>query len=490
MDVTLLIKAVDNATMPIKRITQSVGAMNEKIKATTLAMSAQNLGRSFSNFASTAAADMGRFAIAAGATGFALKKMFIDPAVQAERFSFQLKGLYKGDLAQTQKSFQFLKQFALESNFGIEELTQSFIRLEASGLNPADGALLALTDSAAKYGASREQFLNVTDAISQMAAIGKIELEQLKRVAVVIPDTFEALSAELGVTQEGMFKLLSQGKLQMPAVQALIRGLGKASQGAGKDFSKSFTGAISMIDDAWKNFAVDVMNSGAFDTLAQSIRDSLSFIDNMKANGSYGDAVKQFGAMMNDAAKAAIEIGKGVVKAGAVILPVFTYLIEAVGGFDKVIYALTAYMFANTIVAFAQTAQAIYGMAKASIVFAASNPLLAALTAISLVIIAIVANIDKIEAGFKRLFGVESNLPTFDMTSSIGIPMQSQTGIGPLANPAPIDYNRAIMRENKLFSESNINVTFDERGKPQVQSIKSSGASKVRANVGFAGAKL
>lgn len=482
MNVSIAIKAIDAASAPIRNLTRTLNVASAAAKNANFS---QAFGR-FQEASSAALASVGKFAAVTAVAGYGFKRLFVDPAAQAERFRFQLKGLYKGDIEQTGKSFNFLRGFAEQSNFGIQELTQSFIRLEASGLNPTGGALLSLTDAAAKYGATTEQFLGVTDAISQMAAVGKIELDQLKRVAVVVPDAFKALSDEMGVSQEDMFKLLSAGKLGLPAVQALIRGLGKAAKGSGAEFSQSFVGSIGMLGDAWFNFANDVMNSGAFKEMASAIQGALSEIAQMKKDGRYGKAVEEFGKTMRDIIKSVISAGRAVYAAFTAMVGPIGFVVEMLGGFQNVIYMITGFMVAKTVVAFAQVASAIIDMAKASAVFAMTNPMLAAFLAISAVVTLIVLNIDKI----KDFFGIGKNIPTFDMTSSIGIPMQSQTGIGPLANPRPIDYNRAVMRENKLFSESNINVTFDENGKPQVKSITSRGDARIKANVGYAGAKL
>lgn len=484
MVASITIKLNDMLTAQSKRIVGSLSAINEKAKK----IAASGLNRSLESITKPAQNTSKSFALLdsslAKATigAYAFNRAFIHPAMTAERFSFALKGLYGGDIKQTQKAFTYLREFAEKSSYGIEELTSGFIRLQAAGLEPMRGSLMSITDAGVKFGASSMQIENVIDAISTMAAMGKIELEQIKRVALVIPDTFKLLSKQLGVSQDELFKLISAGELKLPHIRQLIVALGNSARGSSDAFSKSFIGTISKISDYWFNFAVDLMNSGPFQAMAESVNAFLDKLDELKKNGQYKKFIDETAKSLIDFIKAASTvasvIGRLSLLFARILSPVLDF-IDAIGGANTVVALFATYVGIKSALAIAALSGKLYALTAQAAAFAISNPLLAAFMAIVAASGLVIANFEKIRRYLSEKFSNTKPF-RFDIMHSGAF----EKGLGPASNDV---FSRESQSRANSMSDSNVNITvsFDKNGVPYVPSVVKTGSAKVNTRVGY-----
>ena len=129
------------------------------------------------------------------------------------------------------KAFQFVSDFATRSQFGVEELSRSFITLKASGIEPTEKLLRTFTDTAAVT----TDGLGTLDAMTRVfsrGVQGGLGLEELNQIADRGVPVFKILEEQLGIT-----------RLEVAKFGQTTDGAGKILDALQVGFNKEFGGA-------------------------------------------------------------------------------------------------------------------------------------------------------------------------------------------------------------------------------------------------------
>lgn len=281
-----------------------------------------------------------RLVLAGAASAIAFERTFIKTAAEFERYQIMLNKLQGGPEGGA-KAMSWVKQFAQDTPYAVNEVTQSFVRLKAFGLDPMDGTMQAIADQAAMMGGTAETMDGISLALGQAWTKGKLQGEealQLLERGVPVWDYLQKASKELGqnnglgYTTQQLQDMASKGLLTRKAIKALIDQMGMASKGAAKTQMESWNGMISNMGDSWTMFKTDVMDSGAFTVLKQELGSLLKQLDEMKKTGEYDELVEKIGGNLVDAFKAAAEAIRDAKDLGAELIPVLKSVGETANG--------------------------------------------------------------------------------------------------------------------------------------------------------------
>ena len=229
---------------------------------------------------------------AIGAIGiFELAKKFVNVSSSFETFKTQLTTIL-GSSKQAEQSFAWIKNFAKSTPFEISTITEAFVRLNSYGINPTNGTLRILGDTA--------------------SSMGKGLMESVEALADAMTGQFERLK-EFGIqtratAKQVTFYWVENGKQMQKTVQnsgaaiqkALLGLFGKRFAGGMKNQMKTFRGIISNFFDNLTNAINDFMqHSGIFEGVKRifsSLNNELSGAFNSqqfeKASRNIGKAVK------------------------------------------------------------------------------------------------------------------------------------------------------------------------------------------------------
>ncbi|WP_082044037.1 tape measure protein [Aeromonas sp. L_1B5_3] len=281
-----------------------------------------------------------RLVLAGAASAIAFERTFIKTAAEFERYQIMLNKLQGGPEGGA-KAMSWVKQFAQDTPYAVNEVTQSFVRLKAFGLDPMDGTMQAIADQAAMMGGTAETMDGISLALGQAWTKGKLQGEealQLLERGVPVWDYLQKASKELGknnglgYTTQQLQDMASKGQLTRKAIKDLIDQMGLASKGAAKTQMESWNGMISNMGDSWTMFKTDVMDSGAFTVLKQELGSLLKQLDEMKKTGEYDELVEKIGGNLVDAFKAAAEAIRDAKELGAELIPVLKSVGETASG--------------------------------------------------------------------------------------------------------------------------------------------------------------
>ncbi|MBU5692283.1 tape measure protein [Vibrio cholerae] len=288
------------------------------------------------------------FITGAAAVGF--ERTFVKTAAEFERYQTMLNKL-QGSPEAGAKAMAWIEEFTQNTPYAIDEVTQSFVRLKAFGIDPMDGTMQSIADQAAMIGGTAETVEGIATALGQAWTKGKLQSEealQLLERGVPVWDYLIKSSKELGMnngrgfTKEELDDMSSKGKLGRDAIRALIKQMGKESAGAAKEQMNTWNGMISNMGDHWKLFQKDVMGSGAFTVLKDQLGEFLGMLDEMKKTGEYDEFVEKVGRDLVEAFKSAAAAAREIKEVGEELWPVIreigsmaNSLAETVGGYGN-----------------------------------------------------------------------------------------------------------------------------------------------------------
>lgn len=157
-----------------------------------------------------------------------------------------------GSAEQGEAAFQNLTTLATQTQFSVEELVSSFIRLKGSGIEPTNDLLLTFANTASIAQDQTGVLTALTELYSRAIGKGKLELEDFNKIEE---------------RQVGIFKILRK-EFGMSIKQ--IQELAKTAEGQ----ERLFAGIQKALDDAYGgNLAIKLQNSSiAFSNLEIAAR--------------------------------------------------------------------------------------------------------------------------------------------------------------------------------------------------------------------------
>jgi tape measure domain-containing protein len=317
---SLIIKAVDRATGPLKRINDRIEQTVKPLRAFRREFSRAldltginalhgrlgDVRRTMGNVSRETGMLAFRTAAALGIIGYAFKTQFLDTATEFERLRTNLFGLEKSNEG-VQKSMAWITQFATKTPLELAQVTEAFIKLRNWGLDPMDGSLATLTDAASKMAGPegpweglQGMILAMGQATASQRLMGQDTNQMINRGIKVWP----LLAQATGKTIAQLKKLQDQGKLGAKYIKILMTEIAKDSEGAAARLSKTWMGITSNISDAWQIFVVKIMNAGVFDFMKGKLQDLLNWINKMQADGTLQKWAEQIGKNITDAMQA------------------------------------------------------------------------------------------------------------------------------------------------------------------------------------------
>ena len=269
---------------------------------------------------------------------------------EMEKMTVLLEGLSKsgGEFSAAQGAERDLRELierARETPYALKELTDSFVKLKAAGLDPLDGSFDALVDSAAKFGKTGEELKRASIAIQQMAGKGVISMEELRQqLGEAVPDAMQSMAAGLGLGMSELTKIISTGSLEAQgALDAMLTEMELRNKGSAARLMDTWNGAIDRMISNLQLLALSFGKTGFFDELKnqlQVVSDTilastemhevmtdlgLSFTDALKAVSGLTDAFKAFAGELSNVIKYL------AILAGASMLKVTTWAIFSRG---------------------------------------------------------------------------------------------------------------------------------------------------------------
>lgn len=229
------------------------------------------------------------------------------------------------------KALQQIKDFARTSQFGVEELSKSFISLKANGVEPTNDLLRLFADTAAITTDQVGSLEAMTKIFSRAASGAGVAVEDLELIADRGVPVFKILEQQLGLTRGEVTEFGKSAEGARKLLDALQVGLNTQFGGASIGLLENLSVKMSNFRIAMKEF-ISEFGAGLAPAVKTILDDITGFIDGSKGLGrtlgeAIGDIVLGLRSLVVDLAAAL-----GVFEPGA-MQATFGALLKGLGGF-------------------------------------------------------------------------------------------------------------------------------------------------------------
>ncbi len=197
-----------------------------------------------------ASANLGKLKGALIAVGGAvITKQILDVTATFEDLRDSLD-VVTGSAAAGGDAIKRIKDFARTSQFGVEDLSKTFIQLKAAGIEPTEKLLRTFTDTAA---VTTDQ-LGSLEAITALLARttgGGLGLEELERLADRGIPVYRILKEEIGLTRQELSEFGQTAEGARTITEALLNGLDR-------EFGGATLGRLDNLSTAMSNFNIAI----------------------------------------------------------------------------------------------------------------------------------------------------------------------------------------------------------------------------------------
>jgi hypothetical protein len=254
-----------------------------------LEKSARSVGRTLGVVAAAAGA-----AVAAG-VGL-LARNVISVNAQFEKYQATLETI-EGSAEKAKNSLDWIANFAKTTPYEVDELTQSFVKLKSYGLDPMDGTMTVLGDTAAAMGKTLNQ------AVEAFADATSNEFERLKEFGIRSNQTKDSVTFTWIEGGKEMTKTMAKNSKEI--LGFLNETMGRKFSGAMLRQSKTWSGMMSNLSDSWSDFMRRIGNAGFFDTVKRRLADVLDTLARWSEDGTIDKASTALSGAFTAAAEGA-----------------------------------------------------------------------------------------------------------------------------------------------------------------------------------------
>jgi hypothetical protein len=238
--------------------------------------------------------------VGAAAVGW-FTKSSLDATAGIERMETALETL-EGSQPAARRSMDWIVEFADRTPFNLEQVGEAFTRLRAFGIDPTDGTLRTLGDTAASMGK------DVMQAVEAMADAVTGETERLKEFGIRSATEGKRLTFfyknKLG---EDVQKTVD--KTSQTAIRTMLAAIwNEKYAGSMEKASRTWSGLMSTLESKWTLFQVRVMRTGVIDALKSQLVGLLDNINIWAEDGTLDRWANEIGAAYRTAFKS---IGEG-----------------------------------------------------------------------------------------------------------------------------------------------------------------------------------
>ena len=146
----------------------------------------------------------------------------VKTAASFEQLEIRLNSLM-GSAEKGKGAFDWIKQFSKDTPFEVDQVGNSFARLKAFGLDPMDGTMQAVADTAAKMGGGFETMDRISLALGQAWTKTKLQGGEILQLIEAGVPVWDMLAKVTGKTAAELSKMSEKGEIGRDVMKRLIQ---------------------------------------------------------------------------------------------------------------------------------------------------------------------------------------------------------------------------------------------------------------------------
>ena len=267
--------------------------------------------------------------VATALGGISIGKNIIQITARYEDLRTTLSSV-TGSAREGAKAFEYVSKFSTQTQFGVEELATTFVKLKSNGIEPSTELLTTFTDAAAVTTDQIGSLTAITDFYTRSLQSQTVELMDLDRLADRGLPVYDILKEKLGVSRGELSKFSKEAGNTEKIIEALGDGINERFGGATAARIQNLSTRLSNFTIALKNSA-DVMGqqfSAALGTGIEQFSNFLSANDKMMRN--IGDSLL----------KLSVNVLLGTGRILDALAPIFKFVKDGINGLVRFVNQL------------------------------------------------------------------------------------------------------------------------------------------------------
>jgi len=181
----------------------------------------------------------------------------INTSAEFEKFEVRLSAI-EGSSSKAKDSMKWIQDFATQTPYKLNEVTEAFVKLKAYGINPTDGILKTLGDTASATGKPMMQ------AVEAMADALTGKNEKLEEFGIKVSSQNGKIAYSwMDASNNAKHMIIDNNeKIKQSTLSSIFNSKYK---GAMQKQMSTYDGMISNMQNSWTIFKLQMMNAGAFD---------------------------------------------------------------------------------------------------------------------------------------------------------------------------------------------------------------------------------
>lgn len=246
-----------------------------------------------------------------------------------EQLEIRMRSLM-GSAAEGERAFAWIKQFATDTPYEVDQISESFMRLKAFGLDPMDGSLKAVTDTAAKMGGGFETVSRISLALGQAWTKQKLQGEEILQLIEAGVPVWDMLAKVTGKSTGELQKMSEKGLLGREVLRDLIDEMGRLADGSAAAQMESLNGQWSNLSDNIKNALDELRKSGGLEQFKGGLTDLNTSLSDLSTSGQLKDWADGVSFVMDQAGRSIRAVAQAVAGAFAEILNTVVSVAEGI----------------------------------------------------------------------------------------------------------------------------------------------------------------
>jgi phage tail tape-measure protein len=199
----------------------------------------------------------------------------------------------EGSAAKAKEAFAWVRKFAAETPYNVEQVTEAFVRARKAGIDPYNEGLRAMGDAAS--GTNK----TMLDAVEAIADAQNFQYERLREFNITSSTKGGAVVFDY-MTKSGKEASKTVKKTKID-IQHAIKDIFNEMYGGGMKLrSLTLPGIISNLQDVFTNFQYDIANAGFYDKVKSKLQAFLTWTNKITADGTLATWAKKISAALSE----------------------------------------------------------------------------------------------------------------------------------------------------------------------------------------------
>ncbi len=251
---------------------------------------------------------------------------------EMEKLGFLLRGMSSAadPIKEAKEHVKFLREEAQKAPFSLGALTDTFVKMRSTGIDPMKGAFKGMIDAVAAFGGTDDVLKRATVAITQMSGKGVIQMEELRQqLGEAVPRAVELMARSMAVSTGQLIQIIGKGTLESKtALQALQIEFDLTFGGQAQAQMKTFNGMLSLMHTQFQSLALAAGENSFFGTVKKQLGDLNAFLGGdlaTKMAGQLGQGLASVVTMIRSVLDGLISFRHEIVNIGMILGGAFLF---------------------------------------------------------------------------------------------------------------------------------------------------------------------